>query len=151
MKKEDALRRAAALCGRQERCISEVKSKLAEWECTAADTELIIERLLLEKFIDEQRFASSFVRSKFRNNKWGRTKIAYMLSQKKIPKCLIEQALLELDEEEYRQVLRDILLQKAKSTKAKSDYDRRVKLFRFAASKGYETEVIAQIIQLEDS
>ena len=80
----EALHRAAALCSSAEHCTADIREKLARWGVTEADSRTIIDRLVQERFIDEQRYAVAFVKDKFRFSGWGRIKMRYALQQKRI-------------------------------------------------------------------
>ena len=144
----EALHRAAAYCPKAEHCISEVSEKLRQWGIGPDDAETIIARLLQEKFIDEARFARSFVGDKFRYSRWGRIKIAYALRAKRVPEALVYDALDErIDEEEYIESLVDLLESKRRQTRAADSYELKGKLFRFAAGRGYESDAISEALK----
>ena len=56
----------------------------------------------------------------------------------------------EVDDEEYLGVLRPLLKQKRKSTKANSDYELNQKLMRFAMGRGFTFDIIRQCIDVEE-
>lgn len=134
----EALNKAAAYCTLCERCISEVKAKLDAWGVSYGSQQAIIDRLIDEKFIDERRYCSAFVNDKLRFNHWGRIKIQSKLKEKKLPRELVAEALENIDEEEYNNILRTLLANKRKE--AKNDEERKVreKILHFAASRGFE-------------
>jgi regulatory protein len=107
-----------------------------------ADCEQIIEKLKEDNFLNEQRFCEFYVKDKFRFNGWGKIKIAYMLSLKKIDKQTVNQALEVINEDEYHEILKNLLASKSRSTKAASDYEKNSKLFKFALSRGFESRDI---------
>jgi len=144
---KQALARIQKICSIQEKCSFDVRRKLSDWEFENMAIEKIINSLIEDKFVDDNRFAKSFVREKFRINKWGRIKITYALKQKRIPESTIGLALEEIEEEEYLHVLETELIKKKKSIKAKNQFDLKGKLLRFGQSKGFETENIIRIIQ----
>lgn len=144
-KQKDGYSRAAYLCSRYEKCRFQVQKKLMEWGLTNDEAELVLDRLVTEKFIDDERFVRSFVRDKFRFNKWGKIKIAYQLRAERIPSPVIDEALDDLDDELYRATLFDLMKEKDKSVKAVNQYDRKAKLFRFAQSRGFEMDVISSV------
>ena len=127
---EEALHRAAALCSAGEQCIFDIREKLLRWGIAPNDSKEIIEKLIQGKFIDEERYCKSFVNDKFRFNKWGKVKIIYALRQKGI------------DEEKYLETLQETILSKRKSIKDDTPENVKAKLFRFAASRGFEPEYI---------
>ena len=138
--------KVAALCSKTEKCSSEVCNKLVSWGTGDELAEKIIKKLRAEKFIDDARYASFFVKDKFRFNKWGRIKIGYMLRQKKISSEIINQALFEIDEDDYTEALSKILQEKAKKISTKNQYDKKAKLLRFAQSHGFENDLIFQVL-----
>ena len=106
--------------------------------------------LLKEKYIDENRYCRCFVSDKFRYNKWGKNKIAQALWQKKISKDVFDVWLNEIDEQEYIDVLKELIAAKKKSIKAKSSYELNGKLIRFALGRGFEMEMIKRCINCTD-
>lgn len=138
----EALHRAAALCSSAEHCTADIREKLARWGVTEADSRTIIDRLVQERFIDEQRYAVAFVKDKFRFSGWGRIKMRYALQQKRIDGSDIDHALATLDEEQYNDRLLELLQSKSRSIRDDDPEARRAKLFRFAASRGFESTLI---------
>lgn len=145
----EALNKAAAYCTLCERCINEVSTKLTAWGILPAEQKKIIERLQSEGFIDEGRYCRAFVNDKLRFNRWGRIKITAALRDKRLPQELIKEAIEQIDEEEYTQVLRDVISIKHKELKWKEDYATKQKLIRFAASRGFEPGNILKIIKCD--
>lgn len=143
---ETALKRAAALCGNQEQCSSQIRAKLRIWKVSDTDAEQIIQVLTSEKFLDDARYARIYVRDKFRFNAWGKVKLKVMLSQKDIPGALIEDALDQIDPEQYKETCTRIIQEKAATLKETNQFKRKGKLFRFAAQRGFESELIHQIL-----
>ncbi|UPT68475.1 MAG: RecX family transcriptional regulator [Sphingobacteriales bacterium JAD_PAG50586_3] len=113
------MQKAAAYCAYRERTVAEVTDKLRTLGATDVQKEKIIAKLIAEKYIDESRFAASFVRGKFNVNKWGRLKIKAELNFKGIDKKQVEKALKEINESDYLSTLKKLLEKKAKEVKAK--------------------------------
>ena len=147
---EEALNRMAAYCSAAEHCKAEVNEKLQKWGLPYDVINRIIDRLVVEKFIDEERYCRAFVNDKFRFAKWGKMKIAQGLYMKKIPSDVAWRHLNEIDEEEYLSILRDLLASKRKSIHAKDDYELNGKLMRFAVSRGFEMDDIRRCVQVEE-
>lgn len=147
MSEESAFNRLSGLCARTEYCLSDIRGKLQRWALPAGAELRIVERLLSEKYIDENRYAHAFVRSKFRNNRWGSDKIARMLKQKGISDEDIADGLTELDDSETSEVLRSLLVSKMRSVKYSSDYELYMKLLRFAVSRGFPLESAKRSIE----
>jgi regulatory protein len=146
MEYKTALQKAAAYCAQCERAASEVEEKLQKYGVQDVDIEKIIKKLKDEDFLNEQRYCNFFVEDKFRFNRWGKTKIAYMLLLKKVAKESVCQALDIISEDEYLSVLTNLLQSKSKSIKATDKFQKEQKLFRFACSHGFESDVIKQVI-----
>jgi regulatory protein len=81
------------------------------------------------------------VDDKLKHNKWGCIKIRYELLRKRIPSDLIIEVFSNLDEEEYLAMAKSLMEKKRKEIKAKDDYERRNKLYRFMAGRGFELEI----------
>ena len=79
-----ALTKAQNLCATQEKCISDIRKKLFDWKLPSTEHDSVINTLLEDKFIDEQRYALFYTKDKFNYNKWGKIKIEYALKQKNI-------------------------------------------------------------------
>ena len=143
---KEALRRAAALCSRQEQCSKQIMEKLEHWKLPEEDSRKIIELLQKEKYLDDQRYATLYARDKFRLNGWGKVKITVMLRRKDIPDSMIQEALSELDQEAYFQACARLIAEKNKTLKDTNHFARKGKLFRHAAQKGFESELIHRIL-----
>jgi len=146
LSKEDALHKMRHFCAYQERCHQEVRYKLVSLQIYGDDLEDILSTLIQESFLDEERFACAFVRGKFRNNKWGMNKIIPELKRRNISGHILNTAMREIDEEEYRSTLKDLLEKKYHSIQASTPYELKHKCFRFAVQKGYEPELIYDLL-----
>lgn len=134
---EEARFKAEAYCSLAEHCRSEVLAKLQQWGVSQESSESILDHLEKEGYIDECRYASSFVRDKYRFSQWGRLKIANALRMKCISSACIAEAMEKIDEEEYLDILASLLKKKRCSVKGTNDYERNGKLIRFAMGHGY--------------
>lgn len=137
--------KAMQWCSRRECCCKDIFDKALSWGCTSAEAREVVDFLVEQKFIDDRRYTEAFVKDKLRFNKWGRVKIAYMLRAQDVDKTIVLDALSEIDETEYKRILTDELQKKHKSLHG-SAYEIRGKLFRFAASRGFEPEIINEAI-----
>lgn len=151
MKKElsenDLKYKAEAYCSSVERCVAEVEDKLLQWGASREVAEKMVKHLQDEKYIDQKRFCSAFVRDKYRFNQWGRVKIAQALRRKKIPADIIAGGMEEIDEQEYLEILSGLVEQKKKSVKARTEYERNGKLIRFAVGRGFEMEAVCRCVK----
>jgi regulatory protein len=130
----------------EERCEHDVQKKISKFNFPENEITEIIEFLKKEKYIDEHRYAEAFVNDKYRFNKWGKYKINFALKQKHIPEPIILEALKKIPDENYHSLLFDELSKKLRSLPKNSDYELKTKLYRFAASRGYENDLILKVI-----
>lgn len=142
----EALNKAAAYCTLCERCISEVTAKLTAWGVPAGEQQKIIVRLQQEGFIDEARYCRAFVNDKVRFNRWGRIKIRAALSEKRLSRELVNEAIDNINEEEYMSALAEVITAKRRELKGKDDYAAQQKIMRYAAGRGYEPSLIMKAI-----
>lgn len=147
---QEAFLQLAALCAQAEHCEQEMRDKLKRWELDTAAVDRIIARLQKERYIDDARYARAFVKDKIRYNKWGRRKVEQALWQKRIADDIRQQVLGEIDGNEYLDVLRPLLKQKRRTTKAENDYDLNQKLVRFALGRGFTFDLIRQCLDVND-
>lgn len=147
---DEALHKSAAYCSLSEHCRSELIEKFNYWEVLPEYHEKIIQFLVKEKYIDEKRYASAFVKDKFRYNKWGRIRLRLELKAKKIEDSIIEEALHEISDKEYLLMINKLITEKEKNIEYRNDYEKKGKLFRYLSAKGFETESINRCIKLTD-
>ena len=150
MTEQEAYLQLAALCAQAEHCQQEMRDKMKRWELDETVQNRIVDRLVKERYVDDERYARAFVKDKVRYNKWGRRKVQQALWMKRIDSDIQQQVLDEIDEKEYLDVLRPLLKQKRKSTKASSEYELTQKLVRFALGRGFDFSIICQCLDVED-
>ena len=106
----------------------------------------IMEKLITLHYVDDSRYTESFVHDKIRYNKWGRRKIEQALWMKKVDSAISSPILDAVEDEEYLAVLRPLLASKYRTIKAESDYERSMKLIKFAMGRGFTMELIRRCI-----
>ena len=147
---QEAYLQLAALCAQAEHCEQEMRDKMKRWEIDKTVQDRVLQRLIEERYIDNERYARAFVKDKIRYNKWGRRKVQQALWMKRIDQDIQQRVLDEIEEKEYLDVLRPLLKQKRKSIKADSDYELNQKLVRFALSRGFTFDIIRQCIDVDE-
>lgn len=147
---QEAYLTLSALCAQAEHCQWEMTEKMRRWELAEEAQARVMQRLVSERYVDDERYARAFVKDKVRYNKWGRRKVEQALWQKHIDESVRQQVLDEVDDDEYISILRPMLQQKRKSTKASSDYELNGKLIKFAMSRGFTMDIIKQCVNVED-
>jgi regulatory protein len=135
-------------CQYQDRCQKEIRNKLYENGASKDDVAELMIELIESKLIDEERYARNFARGKFRIKNWGKRKIIFELKQDQISEYCIKKGLSEIDDEEYLQTLERLTERKIPEyMKDKNLFTRRAKLQRYLNQKGYEQELIAEMIK----
>lgn len=142
--------KAANYCAYQERSQQELRDKLYAWGLATPEVEQLIAELILENFLNEERFAIAYVSGKFNIKGWGKLKIKQGLQHKRISSRLINDALRTIEEEVYLAKLRSILEKKGKAITEKDIPKRKYKLAQYAMAKGYENELIFDILRNND-
>ena len=146
MTEEQVLNKLTTLCAKGEHCQQEMLDKMRKWEIEEDVQARVMEYLLKEKFIDEERYTRLFVEEKIKFNKWGRKKVEQALYMKRIPRSIYAPILDEVDEDNYEEILRPLLEAKRKSVTGKSEYEIRGKLIRFALSRGFDMDTILSVL-----
>ncbi len=141
-----ALIKMQSWCAYQERCQKDVRDKLYELGMWTEAVENIIARLIEDNFLNEERFSVAYARGKFVIKKWGRIKIKQELKQKRVGDYCLKKALQQIDETEYLETLKKILDAKRKLIKEKSPIKLNYKLMNYALSKGYEKDIVFDIL-----
>jgi len=147
---QEAYQQLAALCAQSEHCQWEMTEKMRRWELSDEAQARIMQRLVSERFIDDERYARALVKDKVRYNKWGRRKVEQALWLKHIDETIRQRVLDEVDDEEYLATLRPLLKQKRRSIKAASDDEINMKLTKFALGRGFTFDLIKQCIDVDD-
>jgi regulatory protein len=135
-------------CNYQERSHQEVKDKLYELGSYPEEVGNLLSELIEAGLLNEERFANSFVRGRFRIKLWGRIKIVQHLKQHRISDYLIKKALKQIDPSEYYATAERLAGKKWETLKAERDsYQKRGKVFRYMQQKGYESGMISELIK----
>ena len=143
---EEALNHMKKWCADQERCHSEIRSKLIEHAVYGDDLENIIVLLITEGFLNEERYARAYARGKLRMNQWGWQKIQSHLKLKQISPYCIKMAYEEIDKEEYRHILTNLIEKKSNETKEENFFRKRQKIIQYLVQKGFEIPLITEVL-----
>ncbi len=125
-------------CAYRERSHFEVENKLREMRLIAEARDVILMHLLKKDFLNEERFARSYVRGKFRIKKWGRQKIIQGLKQHRIHQNLIRIALSEIDSGEYYVAISELIQKKKREYNIADKFLLKQKIIRYLQQKGYK-------------
>ncbi len=143
---EEIKRKIEQYCVYQDRCHKEVEAKLREYQLIPQARELVLLHLFEHNFLNEERFSKSFARGKFRIKKWGKERIVRELKLRDIASANIKIALKEIEEEDYISTLNELVEKKNLSIKESNIYKRKKKLFDYLKYRGYETDLIMEVI-----
>lgn len=137
----------ARYCAYQERCVQELRQKMKS--LGIEDDQYTTYLIWLEEnnYLNEERFAEIYARSKFNQKKWGRNKIRFELKQRKINPVFIQKALEQIDDDTYFLTLKDVIDQKAKKLTSKDPWINQQKCYHFALSKGFESDLIGEVLK----
>lgn len=145
--KLDALKKLQRYCAYQDRCHSEVRSKLLDLGIYGDELEEIIVLLIGENFLNEERFARSYARGKFNIKKWGRNKIRRELKRRQINDYCIKKAMEEIAEEDYFKTLEALLMKKAAQMIDPFSFKHKQKLATYAITRGFEPDLVWQSLK----
>ena len=134
-------------CAYRERCHKEVENKLITMNMIPEARDLIIYNLIQENYLNEERFARSFARGKFRIKKWGKRRIVAELKFRDITKKNVEYALEEISEAEYVTTLHQLALKRLKQIKETNPLKRKKKLADYLIYRGWEHHLVYEKIR----
>lgn len=140
----------AKFCVYQDRCHWDVEQKFREFKLIPEAKDEILIYLIQNDFLNEERFAKSFVRGKFNQKKWGINKISVELKKRDIPLNIIKIALEEIDVKNYKQTLAELYNNKKSQVEnEQDDLKKKAKIRRFLLQKGYESELIYELMRFD--
>ncbi|MDW9380301.1 regulatory protein RecX [Chryseobacterium sp. JV558] len=142
---EEIKQKLVNYCVYQDRCHAEVEQKMREFLLIDEAKEEIILYLLQENYLNEERFARSYIRGKFYIKHWGRTKIKMNLKQKQISERLINSCFDEIDDSDYEKTIRKIFEGYYSKQTGLKEYQKKTKTIKYLMSKGFEYEKIIDI------
>jgi regulatory protein len=143
----EAILKAANFCAYQERCHQEVLAKLQEWGIYGDEAAELILFLIENNYLNEERFAKAFAGGKFRVKKWGRTKIKRELKLRQISDFCIGVGLKEIDPDDYLKTLQAVLQKQIDKSKIKQPMLLKQKVFQYAKQRGYESDIIQDVLK----
>ena len=144
---EEAKRKILHYCAYQERAHKHVKNKLYDLGLYTSEVNELLSYLITEGFLNEERYAKTFVGSKFRLKKWGRLKIIRELERDDLTTNCIQIGLREIDESDYQKTLLEIVRKRSGQLDEANPFVRRNKVARFAIQKGFEPELVWQEVK----
>ena len=145
----EAYARISRYCAYQERSHDEVRNKLSSLGLRSDTAEEIISKLIIDGFVNEERFAKAFAGGKFRIKHWGRLKIEQALKAHDISSKCIATGLREIADDDYRTTIRKLIQKKSDTVTEDNLYKRRDVISKFIIAKGFEPELVWEILKEE--
>lgn len=142
-----ALVKIQSYCAYQERSHYEVKEKLYSYGLYKNDVDQIMASLIIDNFLNEERFAESYASGKLRIKSWGKNKIKTGLILKKTSAYCIKKALQEIDEEEYLSILKQVIVKRSEKEKEKNQIIRNAKIAAYAIGRGFESDLVWELLK----
>ena len=148
----EALKKLENYCAYQERCHFEVEQKLKEFKLIPEAREEIIIHLIEHNYLNETRFAESFVRGKFNIKHWGRLRIKRELKQRNISAYNIKKGFQQINESDYLESFSALSEKKWKSLAKESSVKAKQKFINYLQYRGWENQLIFEkLSELEQS
>ncbi|CAH8282927.1 regulatory protein [Mariniflexile fucanivorans] len=139
---QEATKKLEHYCAYQERCHKEVAQKLEGMYMIPEAIDVIIVHLIEHNFLNEERFAKTFVSGKFKIKNWGKRRLSFELKKKDISKVNINQALEDISDEEYIGVFNTIAEKKANSIKEPNVFKKKKKFVDYFLYRGWESFLV---------
>ena len=144
---EQVLQKLRHYCRYQERCSSDVRSKLFELGVSKQEHDHLIDELMTDDYLNEERFAMAFATGRFKMKKWGRRKILYELKEKRVSEGAIRKGLDQIQQGDYMQTLEKLTEEKYGSLKAEQYLIRKKKTMDYLMQRGFEPELIKALLE----
>lgn len=136
-----------AYCAYQERTHQEVKDRLYRFGLHTNEVDELLSHLIVEGYLNEERFAKAFAGGKFRVKKWGRLKIINELEARGLTANCIRSGMKEIEEADYAKTLETLLIKKANVLSDGDSFTKRDKLARYGIQKGFESELVWKFVK----
>jgi regulatory protein len=135
-------------CAYQDRCHQEVYQKLFDFKLSPVEKEEIMVYLIDTNYLNEERFAKSFVRGKHNYKKWGKIRIVNELKFRKISATLIKIALKEIKEDLYLDTFEEMAEKQWQFISEKNLIKKRKKFCDYFIRKGWENDMIYEKVRI---
>lgn len=143
---DSALEKAMRYCSYQERCQLDLTNRFMAWNVKKADWDKILDYLIKEDYLNENRYVEAFIRGKFRIKKWGKNKIKMGLINKRVFNEQLFTTIFEaeIEDQDYLCTIKELLEKKSLLISEEDGLKRRDKLYRYMLNKGYESDLISK-------
>ena len=138
----EAIKKLEHYCAYQERCHKEVQQKLKEMGMIPEAIDVVVAHLLEHNFLNEERFAKTYVQGKFKIKKWGKRRLTLALKQKDITKYNINIGLGMISDEEYIDTFNALAEKKLGTIKESNSLKKKKKLADYLLYRGWEPHLV---------
>lgn len=141
----------AAQCARREYCTADIRRKALErlsqegMAGAAPAADAVVEALVADGYVDDRRYAAAFARDKSALSGWGPVKIRSALLARGVPREAVLEALETVDPDRATARLEKVLETKWRTLR--DDPQGRLKLIRFALSRGYDYDPVRPLVE----
>ena len=146
MDRARCLSRLQRLCSKAEYCGKDMYRKaLKDLEGDAEAAAAVVASLIEDRYVDDARYAAAYAREKAGIQGWGPVKIRFQLRAKGVSEEAINAALHQIEPDKAADKLLRLLT--AKYRTLEGDPACRLKLLKFALSRGYEYDQVEAAIK----
>ena len=142
----DAIKKLEYYCSYQDRCYKEVTMKLKSLGMFQTAIDHILDHLVANNFLNEERFAKSFARGKHKFKQWGKRRIEQELKFRGISSYNIKTALKEI-ESDYLSNFYALAERRWQNITEPSLEKKKRKWVDFLMRKGYESNLIFDFLK----
>ncbi len=143
---KEVLQKLERYCALEDRCEFQIKEKLRNYELSESEKSDLLASLISDKFVDNARYASSFVRGKFRMKGWGKQKLQHHLFLKFIDQDDITNAIEEIPAKAYLATLHKTIDRKFAKLKQESDFKKKQALIAYCVQRGFEPSLVFETV-----
>lgn len=143
---KSALSKAMYWCSQKEMCSHDIIEKLMRLGLSKNDANGVVNQLIKDNFLNEERFTKAFINDKSKFSGWGIIRISMALKQKNIDESLIKKHIQNIDEDSQYQKIKDLAIKKKATIKKGTDYEIKAKIFRFLAYRGFPISLIQKVL-----
>lgn len=138
----EAIKKLEQYCAYQERCHKEVQQKLKDMGMIPEAIDVVVTHLLEHNFLNEERFAKTYVQGKFKIKKWGKRRLTLALKQKDITKYNINIGLGMISDEEYIDTFNALVEKKLGTIRESNKLKKKKKLADYLLYRGWEPHLV---------
>jgi regulatory protein len=136
--------RAVDLVSRRLRSEREIRDYAFRKQWTKENVEKVVERLYERGYLNDEKFAENFVRSRANLRNYSARKMKLELRKKGIESNIIEKVLAETDEYDEQTALKNLIAKK------RGHYDDQQKLVAYLARQGFSYDAIKSALTDEN-